>query len=218
MKILNYPSSGSYQGITSSRNRFGQYIRSRAIPVNPNTTFQANVRARMADLVQNYRLLTAAQRSGWADLGGQMVRTDSLGQTYTLTGAQAYVSVNGENQAAGNVNVADAPALIEPDPIILGVLTLTAASFSHAFTPTPLGAAERIFYWASPQVSAGKSYMGDYRLIFVGAAASASPAVVLTGYSARFGAPVAGNRIFVSAARYAGGFLSERTLLNQVVA
>src|SRR3982750_630384 len=31
MKILNYPSSGSYQNLTFSRNRSGQYVRGRAI-------------------------------------------------------------------------------------------------------------------------------------------------------------------------------------------
>jgi len=218
MKILNYPSSGSYQGLTSSRNRYGQYIRTRASPVNPNTTFQALVRARLANLIQNYRGITAAQRSGWADLGNQMTRSDSLGQTYSLTGAQAYVSVNANNDAAGNAIVADAPALIEPDPLATQTITLTSASFSWAYTTTPLPAGARLFSYVSPQGSAGKSFNGDYRLIAVSAAAAASPAVILTAYTARFGVPVTGNRIFGSGVIYLGGFVSQPLLWSQVVA
>lgn len=218
MKILESPRSGSYAGITSSRNRFGQYVRTRAIPVNPNSTNQALVRARLSDLVQNYRTLTANQRVGWADLGGQMNRSDSLGQSYTLTGAQAYVSVNSNRVAAGDATVADAPSLAEPDPIATAVITLTSASISVAYTPTPLNANERLESFMSPQKSAGVGFNGDYRLISVSAAAAASPANLLAAYSARFGAPVTGNRIFFSFVRYLAGFVSQPLLVSQVVA
>lgn len=218
MKYLNQPSSGSYAGLTASRNRYGQYMRTRAIPVNPSTTFQAAVRARFADLAQDFRALTAAQRTGWSDLGTQMIRTDSLGQSYTLTGAQAYSAVNGNNVAAGNAKVSDAPALIEPDPLATQTITLTSASFSWAYTVTPLAAGVRLFMYASPQVSAGRSYNGDYRLIAVTAAAAASPHNLLTAYTARFGAPVTGNRIFGSGVLYLGGFVSQPLLWSQVIA
>src|SRR6266545_482051 len=94
MKILDVPQSGSVAGITSSRNRFGQYRRTRAIPVNPNTAFQATQRARLAASAALWRTLTAAQRAGWIDLAGAFTRTNSLGQPYNETGAQCFVSVN----------------------------------------------------------------------------------------------------------------------------
>lgn len=218
MKYLNQPSSGSYAGLTASRNRYGQYMRTRASPVNPNTTFQATVRARFAQLAQDYRAITASQRLGWADLGNQIVRTDSLGQSYTLTGAQAYSLVNGNKLAAGDAVVSDAPALSEPDPLLTQTITLTSASFSWAYTTTPLAAGVRLFMYASPQVSAGKSYNGDYRLIAVTAAAAASPNNLLVAYTARFGAPVTGNRIFGSGVLYLAGFVSQPLLWSQVVA
>src|SRR5439155_109028 len=94
MKILDVPQSGSVAGVTSSRNRFGQYRRTRATPVNPNSTFQGAVRARLSVNSAAWRALTAAQRAGWNDLAASMTRTDSLGQTYSLTGFQSYCSVN----------------------------------------------------------------------------------------------------------------------------
>lgn len=218
MKILNYPSSGSYQGVTFSRNRNGQYVRNRAIPVNPSSTFQQAVRARFSNNAQNWRDLTSAQRAGWADLGGMISRNDTLGQAYTLTGFQAYLLVNNNKLAAGDVVVADAPIYLPPDPLATLTLTLTSGSFSVAYTVTPLAAGVRAFISASPMRSAGRTFEGDLRLLTVTAAAAASPANVLAAYTARFGVPVTGNRIFVSVQTYLGGFLAQPILTSAVIA
>jgi hypothetical protein len=165
-----------------------------------------------------WRTLTQAQREGWASLGLSMNRTDSLGQSYNLTGFQAYCSVNNNLDAMGSATVADAPALATPDALLTMTITLTAASFSIAYTPTPLPAGAKLFAFISPQRSAGRTFEGDYRLIQVSAAAAASPADVLASYTARFGVPVVGNRIFVSLVVVVGGFESGPLLGSAVVA
>jgi hypothetical protein len=218
MKILDVPRSGSYQGITSSRNRFGQYVRTRATPVNPSTSFQDAVRARLAAAATAWRNLTALQREGWASLGEFMERTDSLGQAYFLTGFQAFVSVRSNLAAAGDAALADAPLYAPPDAMTSLTPTISAAAFSVAFAPTPLGAGEKLFLSASPPRSAGRAFEGDVRLIQVSAAAAASPFVVTTAYTARFGTPVVGQRIFVVGQRYKGGFLSTPVLTSAIVA
>jgi hypothetical protein len=217
MKILDVPQSGSVAGVTSSRNRFEQYQRTRAIPVNPSTSYQGQVRARLAANASAWRDLTANQRAGWTDLGLQILRTDSLGQTYSLTGLQAYAMVNQNNLNAGNAIVSDAPALQTPDAILTCTPTLTAAAFSLAYTPTPLAANERLFAYIGPQRSAGRQYESDVRLIHVSAAAAASPANVLAAYTARFGVPVVGNRIFIELRKYYLGFLSGPLFTSAVV-
>lgn len=216
--MLIEPRSGSYQGVTSSRNRYGQYVRTRATPVNPNSGSQGTVRNRLADNAAAWRDLTGDQRAGWESLGGQIVRTDSLGQSYTLNGFGAFVSVNNNQLAAGNAVLSDAPAIVTPVGLLTATITLTAIAFSIAYTATPLGAGVRLFVYASPQRSAGRSYESDLRLVHVSAAAAASPANVLAAYSARFGAPVAGNRIFLALMTYEGGFRSGPMSLSQVVA
>ena len=218
MKFLGDPRSGSYQGITSSRNRFGQYVRTRAIPVNPASTFQGTVRNRLALNAAAWRELTAIQRSGWTSLGLSMTRTDSLGQTYTPTGFQAYCSVNNNNLAAGNAVSSDAPALITPSGLVTATITLTSAAFSIAYTTTPLGAGIRLFTFASPHRSAGRNFEADYRLIAVSAAAAASPADIFAAYQARLGTPVVDNKVFLSLQLYQGGFLSGPLLTSAIVA
>ena len=218
MKVLDVPSSGSVAGTTHSRNRFGQYVRTRAIPVNPNTGFQGTVRGRLATNSAAWRAITAAQRAGWTDLAGGFTRTNSLGQTYNMTGFMCYCSCNGNNLAAGNAAVPDAPALVTPSTILTAVVTLTAAAFSIAYTPTPLAAGQRLFTYVSLQRSAGRAFEGDFRLLAISAAAAASPANVYAAYVARFGVPILGNRIFIACRVYQAGFLSGPLTLSQVVA
>lgn len=218
MKVLAAPQSGSYQGLTASRNRFGQYFRSRATPVQPRTVAQLNQRARMTTNAAAWRGLTGAQRAGWADLGLSISRTDSLGQTYTMNGFMAFCSVNNNKLDAGDASLTDAPSIVTPVDLLTAAVTLTAAAFSIAYTATPLAAGVRLFIWVSPQRSAGVSFNGDYRLLTVTAAAAASPANILAAYTAKFGVPVVGNRIFVNLETYQGGFKGSPFTVSQVVA
>jgi len=80
----------------------------------------------MASLSAGWRALTDVQRAGWKALGTAMVRTGTLGQTYTLTGLQAYTSVNRNLLTTGAATVSTAPAFVQPTQLTL--LTLTATS------------------------------------------------------------------------------------------
>lgn len=218
MKVLTDPQSGSQAGTTASRNSFGQYYRTRAIPVNPSSTQQGVVRARLAANAASWRTLTANQRAGWNDLALSMTRTDSLGSSYVLNGFLAFCSVNNNNVTAGNATVTAAPALTTPAAILTAVITLTSAVMSVAYTVTPLAAGARLFSFVSPQRSAGRAFESDYRLLAVSAAAAASPADLFTAYSAKFGVPVVTNRIFFSLTTYLGGFQSGALVTSAIVA
>lgn len=210
MKILDVPRSGSYQGVTSSRNRFGQYVRTRATPVNPSSSYQSAVRSRLAAHSATWRTLSDADRLSWIALGGMITRTDSLGQYYTLTGLQAFVLVNNNLSAAGAANVTVPPAYLPPDPVDSLTLTATAGTpaFTVAYTPTPLAAGVQLFVFASPQRSQGVNFENDMRLISVTAAAAASPANILSAYVARMGTLVEGNKIFIAATTHLDGLTS----------
>lgn len=116
-------SSGS---TTASHNRFGAYLRGRIIPVNPNSTAQVAQRTIMTTLSQGWRALTAVQRAGWTALGLTMIRTDSLGVTYTLTGLQAYTSLNRNLLYLGQTAISAAPTLIGVTAVASATLTATS--------------------------------------------------------------------------------------------
>lgn len=218
MKYLGDPRSGSYQGMTASRNRFGQYMRTRAAPVQPRTPAQLNQRARMTTNAAAWRALTDAQRAGWLSLGLSMPRADALGQVYTLNGFMAFCSINNNLLDAGDAAISNAPAIVTPPDLVTATVTLTAVAFSVAYTATPLAAGVRLFTWVSPQQSAGRRFNGDYRLLSVSAAAAASPANILAAYTAKFGVPVVGNRIFLGLQTYQAGFKGSPFNVSQVVA
>ena len=216
MKIIDIPQSGSVGNQVSSRNRYGQYRRIRAVPVQPRTSFQMSVRCRLSVNAAAWRALTALQRAGWADLGAQMIRVDSLGQSNPLTGFQAYCSINNNNVAFGQPVVSSAPSYQTPTGLATMTVTLTGAAFSIAYTPTPLPTGTQAGFYCSLQRSAGRSFEADFRLIAVSTAAQASPMVLTTSYAARMGTPVTGNRVFIQARCFYAGFLSGPLNVSQV--
>lgn len=217
MKILDVPQSGSYAGVTHSRNRFGQYRRTRAVPVNPNTNAQALARQRLVDSAEGWRDLSDEQRAGWASLGSQMTRTDALGQTYNLTGLQAFISVNASLQVIGAAQVQTAPALALPDAPAISGITANSGTFEVTIAGPANGT--KVVILASNQVSDGISFMKDLRLIQVFTMVLGGVADILSDYSAKFGLPVAGNKIFVAAyVISADGFASPREVSSTIAA
>jgi hypothetical protein len=146
-----------------------------------------------------------------------MQRTDSLGQSYTLTGFQAYVSVNNNKQLVGDALVDEAPALLTPEAILTATPTFSDTAMSLAFTPTPLGTGERILVFCSVQKSAGRKFEGDVRYVQCSAAAGTSPIDIETAYIARFGGLVTGNKVFYQVYRYVGGFVSGPLTASAIV-
>src|SRR5262249_57165743 len=119
---------------------------------------------------------------------------------------------------AGESALTDAPSIVTPPDLATVTVTLTAAAFSIAYTATPLAASTRLFAFVSPQQSAGRKFNGDYRLLTVSAAAAASTLVLTTAYTAKFGVPVVGNRVFISLQTHKGGFKGSPFNVSQVVA
>lgn len=73
-----------------------------------------------------------------------------------------------------------------------------AIALSVAFTPTPEAANNVLVIEATAQVSAGKRFQprSAYKFIQQVAAAGASPADILSAYTAKFGALLSGTKIF----------------------
>jgi len=196
--------SRSAGSTTASRNRFGSYLRNRVTPVNPRTPIQTLQRTIVQELSQLWRTLTPEGRAGWGAFGLNYNRQDSLGQSYTLTGLQAFTSVNRNRRVLGLSDLTVAPEYLPPGD--LDTLTLTGSAvipvaLSVAFTPTPLTGSARLVLAFTRQLSAGVAFVprSEYRNRVVTAEAAASPVNVLSAYTSRFGALVAGRRIFVRA-------------------
>ncbi len=104
--------SGSIGSTTASRNKFGQYFRSKVIPVNPNTTRQQAVRTRFATLVARWNdTLTEAQRIAWNLWAQNTTIQGKDGNPINVTGQNAYIRFNTARlQVSG--------AIVDAGPII----------------------------------------------------------------------------------------------------
>jgi hypothetical protein len=207
MKYLGNPASGSQANTTASRNAFGQYFRSRATPVNPDSTRQTVVRSILSTLARAWKTLTDNQRVGWKSLSLQIPRTDSLGQSHNLSGFQEYISLNAKRNAFGEATINDAPGAPSTlDSLSNITMTHSGANLNVAFTSSGALTGQRIGVYVSPQKSAGTGYVSDLRLLQTTAAAPVSPIQIGANYAARFGGLVTGNRVFVSLEPYNAGF------------
>ena len=198
MKKLDVPQSGSQASTTASRNRFGQYNRTRAMPTQPRTAAQIAVRSSFADISARWKTLTDEQRAAWGTYAGTVPLTDSLGQTYYLTGHQTFTSVNRSLTAASLAGVSVPPAIGAVAPSA-SVAVSDATISALALTLGESALAGNAIIYSSPPRSPGVTFNGDYRQV-------ANTELDVTGdteielfdtLAARFGALRVGQKYFL---------------------
>lgn len=87
--------SGSIAGNTFARNRYGNYVRARTKPVNPDTALQQRVRAAVSALSSRWGVtLSAAQRTAWGLYASSVAMKNKLGETVNLSGFNHYIRSN----------------------------------------------------------------------------------------------------------------------------
>lgn len=195
--------SGKQGSTVASHNRFGPYLRNRTIPVNPNTLAQQNARNDLSVATKAWGAQTSTIQAAWNAAAPGVTLYDRLGRAYHPTGHQYFISVNRTSYVySGATTVVTAvPAAAAPAALV--TLTPTAQhtlpAFSVAYTATPLAALTKLIIECTAQLSPGISFVprSKFRQIVITAAAAASPADILAAYTARFGALLAGKKVFV---------------------
>jgi hypothetical protein len=205
--------SGALGATVFSHNRGGPYARLRAIPGNPQTTYQLGVRARMQTASSQWRGLTEAQRDAWTAWASANPIVDRLGDSRILSGIAAYNSLSTHLLQLGLASVATPPVVAAP--VSLLTLTLTAdigaGNFEIIYTTTPAPAAHSIWIRACKLPSASINYVKNrLRVTQISAAAAASPLDVQAGIETQFGASLVGEKVvvFVTVINRANGLMS----------
>jgi hypothetical protein len=197
MKILDIPRSGSHGGITSSHNRAGQYVRSRRTPVQPvGNGRRGIVRANFGAASSAWAALATAVQAAWTSWAASHPITDALGQSVTLTGQQAYVTINAQLLNCGQAQSSAIPvssSVFSPSPA-----TFTAVH-AGAITLTPGGgggAADFLLYAFSPLQSGGVNFCKNFQQFGKVAGNSVVAIVATTAYNTLYGSPIVGQKIF----------------------
>lgn len=188
-------------GSVFSKNRYGNYVRNKVTPVNPQTSYQQAQRQMLASLSTGWRGLTQAQRDAWIAGAGAFQRTDIFGKPIILAGNALYIALNKNLINAGSTKVDDIPTPVTVPSIAISDLTAAAGTPALSFTidPTTIPSGFVLFVKATGQISPGKQYVKNLlRWIGLGTATTGS-VDILSDYNDRFGSLVEGKRITVQA-------------------
>lgn len=191
--------SGKLGGHVASKNKGGQYLRTKVTPTNPQTSFQTNVRSFFAQLAQGWSGLTQSQRTGWNKAVDLFKRTNVFGDSKSLSGKALYQSLNQNLLVSGQatISAAPSPAEVPSANAVAGVLNTTAGTLTVSTEGDTTGS--QIIIRATPPLSAGTSFIkNQLRDLTVVAGGSDVSEDITAAYTARFGAPGAGDNIYVA--------------------
>lgn len=181
-------------GSVLSKNRYGNYVRNKTTPVNPQTSFQQNQRARLSSVSQAWGGITTAQRMGFADLADNHPFTDIFGDQKRLDGKAMFAKLNLNLLSAGQATLTDAPVFSNTPFIAAENSTASVANgvevdLSEATVP----AGYTMVFEATPPLPATINFVKNRYRSLGSAVAAASVADITTIYNDRFGAVAAGD-------------------------
>jgi len=225
--------SGSVGGITYTRTRSGMVQRARAVPVQPNSAAQVEVRAALTDLVTRWiDTLTPAERAAWKLYGLNVPVTNPLGDSIQNSGQNWYVGCNtprrqAETKLSVNTPRVDAaPTIFDRGEFSTPTVTaISAASgIAMAFTNGDEWANEDeaalLVYMGQPKNPSRNFFKGPWRLVGSvegdGSTPPTSPVVISAATCASLGYTIAAaNNIWIAVAvTRADGRLSSRRIIG----
>lgn len=117
---------GTIGGITFSANKAGPYAKLWSRGGNPRSTLQNAHRNTLATHATGWRNLAQADRDDWDDYADDPAQelTNSLGETYFVSGFNWYVRINTHLSGAGAAARTAAPTLTRPVAPIQATLAL----------------------------------------------------------------------------------------------
>ncbi len=193
---------GKIGGHVASKNRAGNYFRTKVTPVNPKTTAQTTVRNRLSGLSSAWRSLTAAQRSSWNAAIGDFSKTDIFGDLRNPTGFNLYQRLNNNLLTIGESSISSPPAPVAVDSFTSLSLAAEDSTVAESMTLTfaaAIAADHKVKVFATAPLSAGISFVkSEFRLIATIDSTDTSPYNLLAEYQTKFGSTgSAGQKIFV---------------------
>ena len=199
MKILDIPQSGKRGLNVSQAGQFGQISRTLAIPSNPRSAAQMGVRNILKRVSASWRALSEVQRAAWMAAAKETKSSSRLGQNGALSGFLLFTKINCTLAQFGQDPVTappPSPQFTDLAPASL-VITNTAGVIALKLAcPTDPGT--NTIVRGSTPVSQGREICRDFRILGMCPAAAAGSADITGLYTARYGVPPVGKKVFVS--------------------
>ena len=164
--------TGSLAGNVFARNRSGNYVRCKTVPVNPNTALQQACRSCISQLTTRWNeTATVAERTAWNLYADSVEVQNRLGETMNLSGFNQYIRSNSvrKDLTAGFVDAGPTDfSLPETDSSLAVVISEASQELSISFDDqmdwlNEDGGALMISM-GSPQESSRNFFGGPYRV------------------------------------------------------
>lgn len=217
-KIISLPISGKVGLTVDMPGRFGQVRRAWVVPSNPETARQLAVRAAFTACVNGFRALTQAKQDAWNAAARNQSSKSRLGTNGALTGLMLYVKLNSTLSLLGQEAIDTPPGLTiigEPAPQNL-VIGNVAGVFSMALT-CPTQPSESTILRCSGCVSSAIRRTPSLVILGTCPAAVQGSSNVLALFTAKFGQPIPGDKVFMSAQDMVNGYLGPKRVFSAVV-
>ena len=209
MKILDIPQSGK-RGLNVSQNgQFGQISRA-AVPVaNPRTPAQMTVRDNLTHVSARWRALEESQRASWMASAKEVRSNPRLNQSGNLSGFQLFTKINCVLAQFGQDQV-DAPPAQPLFPALAPqslVITNTTGVITLALT-CPANPGQNTIVRAAAPLSQGREVCNNFRILGTCPAPVAGSADITSLYTARYGVPTVGKKVYVRVNQFLDGWES----------
>ena len=209
MKILDIPQSGK-RGLNVSQNgQFGQISRAQGRVANPRTPSQLAVRDNLSRVAARWRSLQETQRAAWMAAAKEVMSNPRLNQSGNLSGFQLFTKINCTLAQFGQEQV-DAPPAQAQFPTLAPqslVITNTAGVIALKLT-CPTSPGENTIIRGSAPISQGRETCSDYRVLGTCPAPALGSADITSLYTARYGVPPVGKKVYVQANQFVDGWES----------
>ena len=207
MKILDIPQSGKRGLNVSLASPFGQVSRTLAIPANPRTPAQMGVRAILGRVAVSWRALQEVQRTAWMAAAKETKSNSRLGQSGALSGFQLFAKINCTLAQFGQDPVTappPSPQFTDLAPASLVITNTGGAVALKLACPTDPGT--NTIVRGSTPISQGRENCHDLRILGMCPAAAQGSADITGLYTARYGVPPVGKKVFVSVNQVVDGW------------
>jgi hypothetical protein len=218
MKILDIPQSGKRGLNVSQAGQFGQVSRTLAIPANPRTPSQMAVRTTLSRVAARWRSLLEPQRAAWVAAAKEAMSTPRLGQSGALSGFLLFTKINCTLVQFGQDQV-DAPTTPPQfDDLAPQNLVITNAAGVIALKLTcPTSPGGNTIVRGSAPVSQGRQICDDFRVLGACPAPAQGAADITSLYTARYGAPPVGKKVYVRVNQVVDGWESLPVTFSAIV-
>lgn len=182
------------------KNHYGTYLAEIVPPANQQTTFQQLRRQQQAYLSANWPNLTDSQQREWEGETVNYPRTNSIGNTYFLTGQTLYIALNLNLWMVGSGFI-DAP-VTKNIPLPCGSFTIapdvTGGTYIITFAIPPIDANTIYVLFTTDGLSTGIFYVSTkYRSTSIHAADATNNWDIYTPWSNIFRFAAVGKKTFL---------------------